>query len=61
MIRFPNVTRQREPKLPGMSIRQYAQFSERCLKSNSRITPGNCMKRRADEASIRHPFVLKNT
>ncbi len=43
-----------------MSVREYARFSERCLKSNSRITPDNCLQKRADEAAIRKPFELKD-
>jgi len=59
MIRFPRVSGKSEPKKPRMSFREYARFSERCLKSNSRITPDNCVLRRADEAAIRRPFDLK--
>ena len=42
-----------------MTLREYARFSEQCLKSNSRITPENCLQRGLDEAAIRKRFDLK--
>lgn len=47
------------PRPRRMSLREYAIFSELCLKSNSRITPANCLQKRADEAKITKRFALR--
>ncbi len=46
-------------KVPRMGLREYARFSERCLKSNPAITPANCMVKRASERLIKKPFRLR--
>jgi len=58
MLKFPVVPPDIEPPRPKkMSLREYAHFTERCLRSNPAITPGNCLTKRADEASM-PPFRL---
>jgi hypothetical protein len=42
-----------------MGLRDYARFSERCLRSNPAITPENCLVKRAAEKTIRTAFRLK--
>lgn len=59
MLRFPTVPKEAKAKLPRMGLRDYARFSERCLRSNPAITPENCMVKRAAEQTIRTPFCLK--
>jgi hypothetical protein len=39
-----------------MSLRDYARFCERCLRSNSAVTASNCLTQRADEKDIEVPF-----
>ena len=41
-----------------MSLLEYAHFSEMCLRMNSRITPENCMEKRAREKRMSRPFSL---
>ena len=57
MLKFPRVPPNIEPRPPKMSLREYARFSESCLRSNPSITPQNCMTRRTDEAAMK-PFRL---
>ncbi len=53
MLKFPVVPPDIEPPRPRrMSLREYADFSERCLRSNPAFTPGNCLTKRADEATM---------
>jgi len=59
MIRFPRISGRPQPKQGKMTLREYARFSEQCLKSNSRITPENCLQTGLDEAAIRKRFDLK--
>jgi len=42
-----------------MSLREYAEFSEFCLKNNPEITPENCMERDSGERDIQKPFHLE--
>lgn len=58
MLKFP-VPPDTEPPLPKMSLLEYAEFSESCLLSNPSITPGNCMTKRPDEATMQ-PFRLSS-
>jgi hypothetical protein len=50
-----------DPPLPRMSLVDYARFSERCLKSNTRLTPTNCLVKRTDETEMTHAFRLGRT
>lgn len=56
-MNFPKVGNAPEPK-PGrkMSLEEYIEFCELCLKGNSRITPENCLQR---GEGIRQPFLCK--
>ena len=58
MIEFPNVSPNDEPPLRKMTLREYAHFSERCLRSNPLITPENCLERRAREKDVKQAFSL---
>jgi hypothetical protein len=58
MLKFPAMTARREPPLPRMSLRDFACFSERCVKSNPRLVAANCLVQRTDEATIHPPFSL---
>lgn len=55
MLKFPVVPPDIEPPLPKMRLREYAHFSECCLRSNPSITPQNCLTKRSDEATMQ-PF-----
>ena len=59
MINFPKVPPVAELPVPKMGLRDYALFSERCLKSNPSITPENCLVKRADEKTMTRPFSFK--
>jgi hypothetical protein len=56
MLKFPIVSADAELPMPKMKLREYALFSEFCLKSNSHITPANCLENRALEKAIKKPF-----
>lgn len=56
MIEFPRVPADIEPPLKRMTLREYAHFSERCLRSNPSITPENCLEKRARERFMERPF-----
>jgi hypothetical protein len=59
MLKFPAISPSEELPAPRIeSVREYAVFSELCLRSNSKITPENCMDYRADERDMRRPFSL---
>ena len=58
MIDFPIVPSGIEPPVPKMRLRNYALFSEQCLKSNPFITYSNCLVKRASEKAITRPFCL---
>jgi len=45
-------------KKSKMGWRDYARFSERCLRSNPAITPENCLEKRAAEKTMKTPFRL---
>ncbi len=60
MLKFPVLSSCHETLLPKMSLREYARFSERCLRSNRAITPQNCLEKRADEATMQ-PFRMRGT
>ena len=60
MLNFPNIPSGMELPVPKMRLRDYALFSERCLKSNSSITPANCLAKRAVEKTITKPFSLRS-
>lgn len=55
MLKFPVIDSVNEPPLPRMSLRDYARYSECCLRSNPFVTPRNCMTKRVDEAMMQ-PF-----
>ncbi len=58
MIKFPTVPAGAGLKVPRMGLRDYARFSEQCLRSNPAITPENCMTKRAAEKMMKAPFRL---
>jgi hypothetical protein len=41
-----------------MSLREYAHFSESCLRSNPAVTAENCLQKRIREKEIAQPFAL---
>jgi len=62
MLEFPTIPADIElslPKMPKMTLQEYAHFSEQCLLSNPSITPQNCLTRRNDEATMQ-PFRLSS-
>ncbi|MEI8139053.1 MAG: hypothetical protein WCI03_04210 [bacterium] len=59
MINFPKVSAGSDWPVPKLKLREYALFSERCLKSNSTITPENCLAKRATEKTIKRPFSFR--
>jgi len=61
MIKFPTVSAVAGLAVPRMGLRDYARFSERCLRSNPAITPENCMVKRASEKMMTRPFQLRAT
>jgi hypothetical protein len=57
MLNFPIIpSDDAELPMPKMQLREYAHFSELCLKSNPHITPANCLETRAFETAIKKPF-----
>jgi hypothetical protein len=61
MTRFPTIPAGIRMKPPKMGLREYAQFSERCLMSNPAITPENCLVKRASEKTMKAAFRLKQS
>lgn len=59
MIEFPEIPAKPDFTVRKMTLREYALFSERCLRSNSHITPENCLRRRASEKDMPQPFSLR--
>jgi len=58
-MRLPEVEDGPELPVRKMTLREYAHFSELCLRSHPSITAENCMEKRASEKEIRRPFSLK--
>lgn len=58
MLEFRQVTEPPWPYRRKMSLREYAEFSEFCLKNNPAITPENCLQRDSGERDIKEPFRL---
>jgi len=58
VLEFPRIPSTTEPQTRKMSLLEYAHFSEMCLRMNSRITPENCMEKRAREKRMSRPFSL---
>jgi hypothetical protein len=58
MTKFPTVPDGVGLKVSKMGLRDYARFSERCLRSNPAITPENCLVKRAAEKTMKTPFRL---
>jgi hypothetical protein len=56
MLKFPEVNEPKAARPPRMSLKEYAEFCEFCLKNNPLITPENCMGR---GAGIHRPFSMK--
>lgn len=61
MIELPEVPPTPEPQVNKMTLREYAHFSERCLKSNPAITPQNCLHKRDRERLMVRSFSLAVT
>jgi hypothetical protein len=59
MINFPKRSAGPAWPVPKLKLREYALFSEYCLKSNSAITPENCLVKRATEKTIKRPFTFR--
>ena len=59
MLKFRKIKEPLAPPLPNMSLREYAEFSEFCLKNNPEITPENCLQRDSGERNIKEPFRLE--
>jgi hypothetical protein len=59
MLKFPVFSSDADLPMPKLQLREYALFSEFCLKSNSHITPENCLENRALEKAIKKPFSFK--
>ena len=58
MIDFPHMQNLEEPLQQKMSLVEYIRFCDFCLKNNSRITPENCMDRKAEAEVVQQPFRL---
>ena len=56
MLNFPEVKEPVAVKLPKMSLSQYVEFCEFCVKSNPLITPENCLTRDAGAWGMIEPF-----
>jgi hypothetical protein len=61
MINFPKVPAGIVLPVSKMKLREYALFSEHCLKSNPSITPENCLVKRAVEKTIKKPFCFRSS
>ncbi len=60
MLRFPLTLSSAGLPLPKMTLRDYARFSEQCLRSNPAITPENCLAKRISEEIPKRPFSLRS-
>ena len=58
MIEFPSMNKVEEPKQEKMSLEQYIQYCDFCIRNNPHITPENCMDRKTGEEDIKEPFSL---
>ena len=58
MLKFPKVPRGVEPPVGPMPLAEYARYSERCLRSNPKITPLNCLDRRNREKAMVAAFSM---
>lgn len=58
MLSFHVIPERPEPPPPKVSLRQYALFCERCLRSNPAVTPENCLTTQNRERHIARPFCL---
>ena len=58
MIKFPAISEGPELPLQKMTLREYAHFSEMCLRNNPAVTPENCLRKRNREKWIKQPFSL---
>ena len=56
MFNFPEVKEPRASKQPRMSLKEYAEFCEFCVKNNPKITPENCMEWNRDLQEMKEPF-----
>jgi len=56
MLKFPDVTEPVGSKPPKMSLLQYVEFCEFCVRSNPLITPENCLKHDSGEREIKEAF-----
>ncbi len=56
MINFPDMEHVQEPRQKGMSLAEYIEFCEFCIKNNSHITPQSCLDRKTGEEEIKAAF-----
>jgi hypothetical protein len=52
MIKLPTTVADNPLPTARMSLVEYAAFSDRCRRSNRRLTAADCLKKRADEARM---------
>jgi hypothetical protein len=60
MLSFPKISSGIGLSAMKMPLRDYARFSEHCLRSNATITPENCLAKRASEKTMTRPFLLRS-
>jgi hypothetical protein len=58
MINFPDMECVQEPRQKRMSLAEYIEFCEFCIKNNPRINSQVCMDRKTGEEEIKTPFRL---
>ena len=58
MIEFPDMQDVKEPGHKKMSLAEYIEFCDFCLRNNPNVTPENCLGRKTGEEDIRVPFSL---
>ena len=58
MLDFSKMKYAAEPPHQKLSLEEYLEFCEFCLRNNPSITPENCMQKNIDEAGITVPFKI---
>jgi hypothetical protein len=56
MVNFPDMKGVQEPRQKRMSLTEYIDFCEFCIKNNPRITSQSCMDRKTGEEEIKTAF-----